>query len=48
MHRAGHVLDLAFSNIPFVTTTVRDDLHSGSDHSTLVITIAVRGSPSLD
>jgi hypothetical protein len=47
-HRARHVLDVAFSNIPFATTTVRDDMHSGSDQSTLVTIIAARGSPSLD
>jgi hypothetical protein len=46
--RAGHILDLAFSNIPFATITVRDDMHSGSDHSTLVTIIAARGTPSLD
>lgn len=42
-HQAGHVLDLTFSNIPFATSTVRDDLHSGSDHSTQVTSIPSRG-----
>ena len=29
--RAGHVLDLTFSNVPFAQTTIRTDMHSGSD-----------------
>ncbi|KAF7568414.1 hypothetical protein PtrM4_130270 [Pyrenophora tritici-repentis] len=35
-HRAGHVLDVSFSNIPFARTTVREDMYTGSDHFTLV------------
>ena len=35
-HRAGHVIDLSFSNIPFAKTTVRTDLNCGSDHETVV------------
>jgi len=35
--RSGHVLDLTFSNIPFAQSTVRPDMHSGSDHETLTI-----------
>ncbi|RAL67475.1 hypothetical protein DID88_008230 [Monilinia fructigena] len=35
-HRAGHTIDLTFSNIPFAETTVRHDLDCGSDHFTLV------------
>ncbi|RAL58076.1 hypothetical protein DID88_009926, partial [Monilinia fructigena] len=31
-HNAGHVLDLTFSNIPFASTIVRKDMHTGSDH----------------
>jgi hypothetical protein len=34
-HQAGHVLDLTFSNIPFATTEVVEDLYCGSDHFTL-------------
>ena len=47
-HRAGHVLDLSFSNIPFASTSVREDMHCGSDHSTLVTTIPARGRAALD
>jgi hypothetical protein len=32
--RAGHVLDLTFSNIPFAQSTVRPDMHSSSNHET--------------
>ena len=39
MQRAGHVLDLTFSNIPFALTVVRPDMHSGSDHKTQVTII---------
>jgi hypothetical protein len=42
-HRAGHVIDLTFSNIPFADTTVRPDMHSGSDHATQVTTLPARG-----
>ncbi|RYP08173.1 hypothetical protein DL765_008873 [Monosporascus sp. GIB2] len=42
-HRAGHVLDLVFSNIPFAETSVCDDLNSGSDHFTLLTVIPGRG-----
>ena len=47
-HRAGHVIDLSFSNIPFTSTTVREDLHCGSDHYTLVTVIPRRGKQPLD
>ena len=30
-HRAGHTLDLTFSNIPFAKTVIRYDMHCGSD-----------------
>jgi ribonuclease HI len=46
--RAGHVLDLTFSNIPFAQTTVRLDMHSGSDHETQVTLIPGRGSVPLE
>ncbi|KAI0992832.1 hypothetical protein K3495_g15351, partial [Podosphaera aphanis] len=42
-HQRGHVLDLTFSNIPFATTCVNEDLHSGSDHETQITTIPGRG-----
>ena len=38
-HRAGHVLDLSFSNIPFAQTVVVEDMNCGSDHETLVTRI---------
>jgi len=47
-HRAGHVIDLTFSNIPFAKTLVRSDLDCGSDHIPLVTTIPGRGVPSHD
>ena len=37
--RAGHVLDLTFSNIPFAQSTIRPDMHSSLDHKTQVTTI---------
>lgn len=46
--RAGHVLDLTFSNIPFAQSTVRLDMHSGSDHETQVTTIPGRGHTPLE
>ena len=47
-HRAGHVLDLTFSNIPFAETSIRDDMYTGSDHFTLVTTVPARGQPALE
>ena len=47
-HRAGHVIDLSFSNVPFANTTVREDLSCGSDHCTLVTTVPGRGREPLD
>lgn len=38
-HDLGNVLDLVFSDMPLSKTRVADDLHTGSDHSTLVTTI---------
>lgn len=43
-HRRGHVIDLSFSNIPFTRTSVHRNLHSGSDHETLVTVIPERGA----
>jgi hypothetical protein len=31
-HNAGHVLDLSFLNIPFVTTSIQTDIYCTSDH----------------
>jgi len=45
---AGHVLDLTFSNIPFASSEVKEDMHSGSDHETQVTTIPGRGYAPLD
>lgn len=47
-HRAGHVIDLTFSNVPFTKTVVRPDLHCGSDHDTQVTTIPGRGRQPLE
>lgn len=38
-HQAGHVIDLTFSNVPFASTAVRNDLYSASDHYTQVTTV---------
>ncbi|KAI1510922.1 gag-pre-integrs multi-domain protein [Pyrenophora tritici-repentis] len=47
-HRAGHVLDVSFSNIPFARTTVREDMYTGSDHFTLVTVLPSRGRAVLE
>ncbi|KAI1370755.1 hypothetical protein F4677DRAFT_342879 [Hypoxylon crocopeplum] len=47
-HRAGHVLDLVFSNVPFVETTVVDSMATGSDHFTLLSSIPGRGQEAPD
>jgi ribonuclease HI len=46
--RAGHVLDLTFSNIPFAQSTIRPDMHSGSDHETQITIIPGRGRVPLE
>ena len=46
--RAGHVLDLTFSNVPFAQTTIRTDMHSGSDQETQVTIIPGRGNAPLE
>ena len=46
--RAGHVLDLTFSNIPFAQSMVRPDMHSGSDHETQVTNIPGCGKIPLE
>ena len=45
---AGHVLDLTFSNIPFAQSTIRPNMHSGSDHVTQVTIIPGRGEVPLE
>ncbi|QQK47606.1 putative RNA-directed DNA polymerase from transposon X-element [Penicillium digitatum] len=47
-HQAGHVLDLTFSNIPYASTVVREDLATGSDHESLVTRIPGRGRVPLE
>ncbi|KAI1676083.1 reverse transcriptase [Pyrenophora tritici-repentis] len=47
-HRAGHVIDLTFSKIPFADTVVRPGMHSGSDHATQVTTLPTRGLAAED
>lgn len=44
----GHVIDLSFSNIPFAETTVRFDLHCGSDHEVLATIVPGRGRAPLE
>ncbi|KAG0153125.1 hypothetical protein PDIDSM_4975, partial [Penicillium digitatum] len=46
-HQAGHVLDLTFSNIPYASTVVREDLATGltMSPSSLASRVAA-GSPS--
>jgi hypothetical protein len=31
-HNAGHVLDLSFSNIPFIITSIQTDIYYASDY----------------
>ena len=47
-HRAGHVLDLVFSNILFVETAVIESMATGSDHFTLLSTVPGRGQEAPD
>ena len=49
-HRAGHVIDLTFSNIPFAQSAVDDSLHCGSDHETIATSVptSTLGPPHLD
>lgn len=42
-HRAGHVLDLTFSNIPFTISTIAQDMQCGSDHETQITLVPGRG-----
>ena len=43
IHRDGHVIDLVFSDIPFIETFVAGDLKIGSDYETLLTIILKRG-----
>ncbi|QSZ37372.1 hypothetical protein DSL72_009470 [Monilinia vaccinii-corymbosi] len=43
IHRAGHIIDLTFSNIPFAETRVKHNLNYGSDHYILITTIPAKG-----
>jgi ribonuclease HI len=47
-HRAGHVLDLTFSNIPFAMSTIVEDMQCGSDHETQVTIVPGRGELTLE
>jgi hypothetical protein len=47
-HGAGYVLNLTFSNIPFAATSVRPELHTGSDYETQVTIIPGRGVVPLE
>ena len=49
-HCAGHVLDLTFSNVPFAQSAVDASMHCGSDHETIVTSVATStlGTPHLD
>jgi hypothetical protein len=38
-HNAGHVLDLSFSNIPFVTTNIQTNIYYASDHKVQITVI---------
>jgi hypothetical protein len=42
-HNAGHVLDLSFLNIPFVTTSIQTDIYYASDHEVQVTVIPGKG-----
>jgi hypothetical protein len=47
-YRAGYILNLTFSNIPFVVTSVRPELYTGSDYETQVTIIPGRGVVPLE
>lgn len=46
--RAGHVLEMVFSNVPFVETTLADYHEFGSDHYALLTVIPGRRNEALD
>ena len=49
-HRADHVIDLTFSNIPFAQSAVDANMHSGSDDETIVTSVSppIMGTPDLN
>jgi hypothetical protein len=49
-HRAGHVIDLTFSNVLFAKLAVDASMHSRSDYKTIVTSVpaAIVGTPHLD
>jgi hypothetical protein len=47
-HNAGHILDLSFSNIPFVITSIQTDIHYTLDHKVQVTMILGRGKVLLE
>jgi hypothetical protein len=42
-HNVGYVLDLSFSNIPFITTSIQTNIHYTSDHKVQVTVILSKG-----
>jgi hypothetical protein len=42
-HNASYVLDLSFSNIPFIITSIQTNMYYMSDHKVQVIVILGRG-----
>ncbi|KAL5619861.1 hypothetical protein BROUX41_006837, partial [Berkeleyomyces rouxiae] len=44
-HRQGNMIDLVWSNMPGVHAHVKDNLHSGSDHSMIVTTVNLAERP---
>ena len=42
-HAAGHVLDLTFSNIPFTTAEIAEELDPGADHAAILIKVPFPG-----
>jgi hypothetical protein len=47
-HELRHVIDLTFSNVAFASSSVRTDMHCGSDHETQITVIPGRGREPLD
>jgi hypothetical protein len=48
IHNAGHILDLSFLNIPFVTISIQTNMHYASDHKVQVIVILGKGKVLLE
>jgi hypothetical protein len=47
-HNQGGTIDLAFSNIPFATAELADQLHPGADHAALLTTLPGRRRIAID